>query len=231
MKIFLHGFFFIDVFLLILLRRDLAQTIRTQLAHVMNVTLLRVSQVELDHTINPSDRNESLYCIFTLLDRTPFSDPNSEIELLDAQRQFETILDANQFEIETTDGFSLRGLPKSLENIQYFYSFNGNRTTNGTVQYLNITIQRNRTVEVVIEQIREIIEYSDGAQAGAVIGGMIVGILSGTLIVLAVFYTLKRKANRSTSGGLTFRNISFRIRSNRKQDDQATITMENPTDD
>ena len=197
----------------------------------MNVTSLRVSQVELDHTVNPLDRNESLYCIFTLLDRTPFVDPNSEVELLDAQRQLESILDAGRFQVETSDGIVLRGIPKSLENIQYFYSFNGNRTGNGTLQYLNITVHRNQTFNVVIEQIREIIEYSDGAQAGAVVGGMLVGSLCGTLIVLVVFYTLKRKANRSTTGGLTFRNISFRVRSNRKQEDQATITMDSPLAD
>ena len=212
-------------------RRDLAQSVRTELSRVMNVTSLRVSQVELDHTVNPADRNESLYCIFTLLDRTPYVDPNTEVELLDAQRQFEAILDAGQFQVETNDGIALRGIPKSLENIQYFYSFNGNRTGNETIQYLNITIHRNQTINVVIEQVREIIEYSDGAQAGAVVGGMIVGTLCGTLIVLAVFYTLKRKANRSTTGGLTFRNISFRVRSNRKQEDQATITMDSPLAD
>ena len=38
---------------------------------------------------------------------------------------------------------------------------------------------------------------------------------------------MKRKANISSNGGLTFQNISFRIR-NKKEEEQATITMEHP---
>lgn len=194
----------------------------------MTVKPLRVSQVELDHAEKDFNRNDTLYCIFTLLDRTPFLEGSQEIELLDAQQKFETVLDAGQFQVETNDGLQLQGIPKSLENIQYFYSFNGNRTGDASIQFMNITVYRNRTIDLVIEQIQEKVEYSDGAQAGAVVGGMLVGILFGTIMVFLGVFLLRRQASRSPTGGLTFRNISFRIGANRKQEDQATIIMDNP---
>ncbi|CAF4782864.1 unnamed protein product, partial [Rotaria magnacalcarata] len=56
---------------------------------IMSLKYLRISQLEIDHHPNQPGHNDTLYCIFTLLDRTPFVDPNSEIELLDAKNKLE----------------------------------------------------------------------------------------------------------------------------------------------
>ena len=47
--------------------------------NIMSIEYLRISQLQLDHHSNEIGHNDTIYCIFTLLDRTPFIDPNSEI--------------------------------------------------------------------------------------------------------------------------------------------------------
>lgn len=190
----------------------------------------RISQLELDHQSGPLNFNDTLYCIFTLLDRTPFVNPNSELELSDAQQKLTAAIDAGEFQFETDEGLALQAVPKSLENVQLFYPLHGNLTGNQSDYFSNSTNSINRTTVEIIE-IREKIQYSDGAQAGAVIGGMIIGILAGTMIVLAGIQMMKRKANASPTGGLTFRNISFRIGSNRRREDREAIGMDNPAEE
>jgi hypothetical protein len=207
--------------------RRLNEHIREQLIRVMTVKDSRISQLELDHQSGPLYFNDTLYCIFTLLDRTPFVDPNSELELLAAQQRLQTSIDAGEFQFQTDEGLALQAVSQSLENVQSFYPLNANLTGNQSDYFSNSTNSVNRTLVEIIE-IREKIQYSDGAQAGAVIGGMIVGILAGTIIVLAGVQMMKRKANTSPTGGLTFRNISFRIGANRRREDRETISMDNP---
>ena len=190
----------------------------------------RISQLELDHQPGPMNFSDTLYCIFTLLDRTPFVNPNSELDLAGAQQKLTAAIDAGDFQFETDEGLALQAVPRSLENVPFFYPLHGNLSGNPGDYFSNSTNSINRTTVEIIE-IREKIQYSDGAQAGAVIGGMVIGILAGTMIVLAGIQMMKRKANTSPTGGLTFRNISFRIGSNRRREDRETIGMENPVDE
>ncbi|CAF3267487.1 unnamed protein product [Rotaria sp. Silwood2] len=180
---------------------------------IMSIKYLRISQLELNHHLNQPDHNDTLYCIFTLLDRTPFVDPNSEIELLDAKNKLENSINNGEFYFDTDNDLSIEAIRDSLEDIQYFYTFNPN-------------INVNRTIIETIDEIHEKIKYSDGAQASAVVGGMIVGILFGTITVFVVICMIKRKANKSPSGGLTFRNISFRVGNKRKQEEPDNINIQ-----
>jgi len=188
----------------------------------MSIKYLRISQLEIDH--QPS-HNDTLYCIFTLLDRTPFVDPNSEIEVLDAKQNLENGINAGEFLFTTDDGLSIEAVSGSLEEVEYFYLFNPNASINQINYFANITVHVNRTIVETIEKIHEKIQYSDGAQAGAVVGGMVVGILAGISIVFIVIYMIKRKANMSPTGGLNFRNISFRVRNNQMQHELTTVNM------
>jgi len=194
----------------------------------MSIKYLRISQLQLDHHPNELGHNDTIYCIFTLLDRTPFIDPDSEIGLLDAYKKLENNINKGGFQLDTDDGLSIETIPNSLENVQYFYVFNPNISINQIDYFTNTTVHINRTIVEKIEEIHEKIRYSDKAQAVAVVSGLLVGISAGTLIVSLVIYMIKRKANMTSTGGLTFANISFRIRNNQKQEEQATITMEHP---
>ena len=196
----------------------------------MTIRDIRVAQVELDHQSNEFGHNETLYCIFTLLDRIPFATPSTDIELLDAQQRLEDVINAGQLKIPTNIGLVFEAIPNSLENIQYFYSFHPNVSLNQSNIIINTTIYINRTIVETIEEVYEKIQYSDGAQAGAVVGGTTVGILAGTILVLIAIHLMKRKAIQSSTGGLTFRNISFRINSNSRQEEPAIVTMEYPFD-
>ncbi|CAF2347750.1 unnamed protein product [Rotaria sp. Silwood2] len=194
-------------------RQHLTECIRAQMMRIMSIKYLRISQLELNHHLNQPDHNDTLYCIFTLLDRTPFVDPNSEIELLDAKNKLENSINNGEFYFDTDNDLSIEAIRDSLEDIQYFYTFNPN-------------INVNRTIIETIDEIHEKIKYSDGAQASAVVGGMIVGILFGTITVFVVICMIKRKANKSPSGGLTFRNISFRVGNKRKQEEPDNINIQ-----
>jgi hypothetical protein len=188
----------------------------------MSIKYLRISQLEIDHQLG---HNDTLYCIFTLLDRTPFVDPNSEIEVLDAKQNLENGINAGEFLFTTDDGLSIEAVFGSLEEVEYFYVFNPNASINQINYFANTTVHVNRTIVETIEKIHEKIQYSDGVQAGAVVGGMVVGILAGISIVFIVIYMMKRKANMSPTGGLNFRNISFRVRNNQMQHELTTVNM------
>ena len=196
----------------------------------MSVREFRISQLELDHQSAPLAVNDTLYCIFTLLDGTPSDDPSSELDLSAAQQKLETAINAGEFHFQTDEGLALQAVPKSLENVQSFYALSANLTGNQSDYFSNSTNSVNRTIVETIE-VYEKIQYSDGAQAGAVLGGTIVGILAGTIIVLVGIQMMRRKANTSPTGGLTFRNISFRIGPKRRQEDRETINMEHPVHD
>jgi hypothetical protein len=194
----------------------------------MKIKQLRISQLELDHHPKQLGHNDVLYCIFTLLDRTPYVNPNSEIELLDAQTELENDINNGTFQFQIEDGLTIKAVPGSLETLEYFYVFNPNASVNQIDYFANTTIHINRTHTVIINEVHEKVRYSDGSQAGAVVGGMIGGIILGTIIVVLVFQGMKRKANMSPTGGLNFGNISFRVNRNRKQEEQPTVTMEHP---
>jgi hypothetical protein len=81
-----------------------------------------------------------------------------------------------------------------------------------------------------VDEIHEKIQYSDGAKAGAVVGGMVAGILFGSLIAFGITYMMKRKMNASPTGGLVFRNISFRPGNKRREDNEGIVTMDHPND-
>ncbi|CAF0759747.1 unnamed protein product [Adineta ricciae] len=209
-------------------RRHLAQRLREQIRSITAVKLSRISGLELDHHSKQAGHNDTLYCIFTLLDRTPFVDPSSEIELLDAQTKLEQAINAGTFQLTTEEGLSIEAIPNSLEDVQYFYVFNPNASVNPVDYFHNTTVHVNRTITEYVDEVQEKIQYSDGAQASAVLGGMGVGILAGVSIVLLVGFLIRRKANSSATGGLTFRNISFRVRNHHAQEDQEIVTMEHP---
>ncbi len=198
---------------------------------MMFIKDLRISQIELDHHQNESGHNDTLYCIFTLLDRTPSTDFNSEIGLIDAYHKLENGIDTGEFQFQTDDGLIIEAVPKSLEKIQYFYVFNPDIHINQIDYFANTTVHINRTLVEKIEEIYEKIRYSNEAQIVAVLGGMMVGILAGSGIVLIVIYMMKRKVYMSSAGSLTFRNVSFRMTNNRKQEEQATATMEHTEHD
>ena len=202
----------------------MAEYIRERMLTIMSIKYLRISQLEIDHHSNQPGHNDTLYCIFTLLDRTPFVDPNSEIEVLDAKQNLEQGINSGIFRFTTDDGLSIEAVSNSLEEVKYFYVFNPNASINQINYFANTTVHVNRTIVEIIDKI----QYSDGAQAGAVVGGMIVGILAGISVVFIVIYMIKRKANMSPTGGLNFRNISFRARNNQTQEEQETIAMEHP---
>ncbi|CAF0809093.1 unnamed protein product [Adineta steineri] len=209
-------------------RRRLGEYIRNQMMGIMSLKYLRISQLELDHHPNEPGHNDTLYCIFTLLDRTPFVDPNSETEVLDAKNKLENAINSGEFHFTTDDKLSIEAIKNSLEDVRYFYVFNPNITSNQTISFSNTTVHVNRTIIETVEEVYEKIQYSDGAQAGAVIGGMIVGILIGLSLTFIVVFMIKKKANASPTGGLTFRNFNFRVSNNRTQDDLSSIAMENP---
>jgi hypothetical protein len=190
----------------------------------MSIKDLRISQLELDHQPN----NDTFYCIFTLLDRTPFINLNSEIGLIDAYKKLENSINTGEFQFDIDNGLLIEAIPGSLENIQYFYVFNPNVSINQIDYFVNTTVYINRTIVEKIEEIYEKIRYSYKAQVGAIAGGMIVGILAGSFIVFLVIYMIKRKGNMPPTIDLSFRNVSFRIKNNRKQEEQATVTMEHP---
>jgi hypothetical protein len=193
---------------------------------IMSIKYLRISQLEVDHHSKQSGHDDTLYCIFTLLDRTPFVDPNSEVEILDAYTKLETGINSGDFRFVTDDGLAIEAISGSLENVQYFYAFNPNASVNQIDYFVNTTVNVNRTIIETIDEIHEKIQYSDGAQAGAVIGGMIAGILFGILIAVGVIYTIKRKANTSSTGGMVFENIFYRSGNKRKQNHEESVTMQ-----
>ncbi|CAF0882628.1 unnamed protein product [Rotaria sordida] len=219
-----------DIENILINRRRLTEDIRSQMMNITSIKYLRISQLELDHHPNEPGHNDTLYCIFTLLDQTPFVDPNSEIQLLDAKSKLENSINNGEFYFNTDDSLSIEAVRDSLEDVQYFYVFNPNININQIDYFFNTTIHVNRTIVETIEEIHEKIQYSDGAQAGAVVGGMFVGILIGTITVFVVIRMIKRQTNRSPSGGLTFRNISFRVGNKRKQEEPGIIHMEHPLD-
>ena len=194
--------------------------------NLMSIKYLRISQLEVDHHPNRPGQMDVLYCIFTLLDRTPYVDPTSEIEVMDAYLKLESGINSGAFRFATDDNLEIEAVPGSLENVKYFYAFNPNASVNQIDYFANTTIHVNRTFEHVIDEFHEKIQYSDGAQAGAVIGGMIAGILFGTLIVFAVIYMIRRQVSNTATGGLGFHNISFRPGNKRARDNDATITMQ-----
>ena len=85
---------------------------------LMSIDYLRLSQLELDH-----HSNETLYCIFTLLDRTPFVKTNSDIGLSDAQEQLSNGINTHALQFHTDDGLFFEAVPDSLENIQYLWRY------------------------------------------------------------------------------------------------------------
>jgi hypothetical protein len=203
---------------------------------IMSIEDFRISQLELDHHANETGHNDTLYCVFTLLDRTPFISTNSEIGIVEAQEKLKDGLNTGAIQFQTDDGFRITAIPDSLETIEYFYVFNPN--TNQIDYSINKTVQINRTIVEELEIIHENIRYSNKAKAFAIFGGMFMGILSGSLVVFIVIYTMKRKANMAAIGGtFAFRNISFRVRNNtntntnnQKQDEAATIVIEHSVD-
>lgn len=197
----------------------------------MSIKYLRIAQLELDHHAKQQGQgNDTLYCTFTLLDRTPFVDANLETDLLDARQKLERDIDAGSFRFQTDDGLVVEAVPRSLEEAQYFHQFNPNSSVTTIDIVQNITVNRNRTFVVTIDEIYEKIQYSDGAQAGGVIGGTIVGLIVGTICVLLVTRLIQRKTSATPTGVLTLRNISFRPSKHRKEDELATISMEHPID-
>lgn len=191
---------------------------------LMPIKYLRISQLEIDHNPKQLGHNDTIYCVFTLLDRTPFVNPASEIELVDAKNHLQNGINSGQFKFSTDDGFSIEAIPGSLEDFEYFYAFNPNASVNQIDYFFNTTVHVNRTIIEVIEQVHEKTEYADGAQAGAVIGGTFIGALCGLLTVVAVMLMMKRKAETTRTGGIHFRNISFRFGKKQKQD---IVTIEN----
>lgn len=222
----IENFFFFLINFFSVFRRYLIESIRSRMINVMSIKDLRISQLELDHQRNELGHNDTFYCIFTLLDRTPFINSNLEISLIDAYKNLENSINQGEFQLDTDNDIIMEAIPGSLETIQYFYVFNPNVSINQIDYFGNTTVYINRTIVERIEEIREKIQYSDQAQISAIIGGIIAGIVGGSFIVFIVSYMVKRKANMSPIGGLTFRNISFRMRNNRKQEEQPTVTME-----
>jgi hypothetical protein len=213
---------------LFLRRRYLTDAIRKQMIDRMNIVDLRISQLELDHQTQATGPNQTLYCVFTLLDRTPFVSVNEEIALSDARDLLKRAIDNEQFRIETNDSLFLRAIPNSLENIEYFYLFNPNPVVNQTHDNNDTIVVINRTIVEIVQTVYEKVQYSDGSRSGAVVGGMIVGIIGGTFMVLVGMQMIKRKARLSPTGGLTFRNISFRVRSRHQQDEPSILNMDDP---
>lgn len=225
----LINIFFVFMYFFFIYRRQLIESIRERMSNLMSIEKLRISQLELDHHSNETGHNDTLYCIFTLLDRTPLADINSEIGLIDAQEKLKNGINTGIFQFHTDDGLFIEAVSGSLENIQYFYVFNPNM--NQMDYFANTTVQINRTIVEKIEVIHERIRYSNKAQAVAIFGGMFMGILSGSLVVFVVIYMIKRKANMAAISTLAFRNISFRIRNNnQKQEEPATIAIEHSID-
>ena len=211
--------------------RRLAEAVHDELINIMSIKYLRIAQLELDHHAKQQGQgNDTLYCTFTLLDRTPFIDPNLETELLDARQKLERDIDAGYFRFQTDDGLLVEAVPKSLEDAQYFHAFNPNSSVTTIDIVQNITVYRNRTIVVTVDEIYERIQYSDGAQAGGVVGGMLAGVAFGTLCVLLVTRMIQRKTIATPTGVLTLKNISFRMGHRRKEDEVATISMEHPID-
>lgn len=195
----------------------------------MGIRDIRVSQVELDHQSTAFGHNETLYCIFTLLDRIPLPSTQSEVQILDAQQRLEVSINSGSFQVQTQNGLRLKAESYSLQNVAYFYRFNPNATINQTEIFFNTTIFLNRTFTETVQQFYETFVYSDGAQAGAIVGGTFVGAITGSLIVLLVIHLMQKKANKSSTGGISFRNISFRFNSKPKQSEIGMVEMDNPT--
>ena len=151
---------------------------------------------------------DTIYCVFTLLDRTPYVDPNSEVELLDAYNSLEKGINSGDFKFTTDDDLSIEAVSGSLENIKYFYAFNPNASVNQIDFFANTTVHVNRTFVETVEEIHEKIQYSDGAKAGAVVWrDGCQGFYSGSLIAFGITYMMKKKMNACPTGGLSFFEI------------------------
>ncbi|CAF1537062.1 unnamed protein product [Rotaria sp. Silwood1] len=209
-----------DIENVIVNRRHLVENIREQMISLMEIKYLRISQVELDHHTKESGHNDTFYCIFTLLDRTPYIDETSEVGLIDAQMKLERSINEGKFRFVTIEGYYFEAIPYSLENVEHFYPFNPNVSVN-EIQLIN-----NMTTIIEREEIYEQIKYSSRSQALAIVGGMLTGFIFGTLFLISVFHMVKKKSQ--ITGGITYNNISFRLNKNRQEKDEPKITMEHP---
>ena len=195
-------------------RRQLTELIHQRMISLMNIDYLRVSRLELDYQFNEREHNHTIYCIFTLLDRTPFVEIHSQIELNDARAKLDNAINTGVFQFSSQFGLLIDAIPNSLETIEYLDQFN---------------LNGNPSIPERIERIQEKIEYSYQVQMIAVISGIFLGILLAIPIVLIVVSTMKRRVNRPSRNSFAFENISFHVRTNGKEAEQdGTVTMEHP---
>ncbi|CAF1645095.1 unnamed protein product [Didymodactylos carnosus] len=117
------------------------------------------------------------YCIFTVLDRTPYVDETSELWLVDAHMKLDHGINDGKLQFITDDGYSIEAIPYSLENVDHFYPFDSNVTTS------QIKLINNMTTIIEREEIYEQINYSGRSQALAFVGGTLAGLIFGTLLL------------------------------------------------
>ncbi|CAF2639531.1 unnamed protein product [Rotaria sp. Silwood2] len=187
---------------------------------LMEIKYLRISQVEFDHHTKEPGHNDTFYCIFTLLDRTPYVTDTSEVGLVDAQMRLERGINEGKFGFVTNEGYFFEAIPYSLESVEHFNPFNPNVSVN------QIQSMSNMTMIIEREEIYEQITYSSRSQALAIVGGILAGLVFGILLLFSVFHMMKKKSQ--VTRGITFGNISFRLNKNRQEIDVPKITMEHP---
>lgn len=196
-------------------RRQVTESIHERMSNLMNIDYLRISQLQLDYEFNQVNDNQTIYCIFTLLDRTPFVQINTQIGLKDARSKLENAINTQIFQFYTNDGLLIEAVPDSLKLVQF------------NLHDQNI-LKINGTIPERIEILHEKIQYSYLVQLIAMISGIIVGILSGLLFVVMVMSRTKRTVNRANANNFAFENISFHVRTTPKDEEQGTISMEHP---
>ena len=196
-------------------RRQVTESIHERMANLMSIDYLRISQLQLDYQFNQANDNQTIYCLFTLLDRTPFVQVDAQIGLKDARTKLENAINTQIFQFYTDCGLLIEAVQDSLKLVQFNFHDQNILKINGTIP------ER-------IEILHEKIQYSYPVQLTAMISGIFVGILSGLLLVFMVMSTMKRKVNQASANNFAFENISFHVRTAGEEEERATIAMEHP---
>ena len=74
--------------------------------------------MKLDYQFNQANDNQTIYCLFTLLDRTPFVQVDAQIGLNDARTKLENAINTQIFQFYTDYGLLIETVSDSLKLVQ-----------------------------------------------------------------------------------------------------------------
>ncbi|CAF1478775.1 unnamed protein product [Didymodactylos carnosus] len=173
-------------------RHALILGLHREAARVMNIQPLRISNLEVDY----DQQDDTVYALFTLLDKTPLLNSPEELNVQEARTKLETAINANNFTFDLfflftdTNKITVKAVPNSMADSK---------------QYISLHSRLNR---------KKTVKYTKGSQTGAVIGGILVGLIVGIILIVAIKYVRKDPLPSSEQLKGTFFTSPFHSRKN-----------------